>query len=154
MEMKCLSLSVKFSCQSVKSAERSISSAVQNDATCCLYMLHKSGCSIGKREKREPVSSSRQMGSMKPSVSASDCLDHLNSSDGIFSVLTDAPPPRIGVGWVVSSVALDSWSPPRYRLISAKDRRFLCSDSNMSPFRLDIPNANRMDRPTDTADDS
>jgi len=71
MEMKCRSSSVSLSCQSVRSAERSISSAVQKEATCCLYMDHRSACSRGKSEKRDPSSSVRQIGSMKDSISAS-----------------------------------------------------------------------------------
>ena len=66
--MKWRSLGVSLSCQSVRSAERSISSAVQKEATCCLYMDQRSACCIGKREKREPSSSVRQIGSMNSSL--------------------------------------------------------------------------------------
>jgi hypothetical protein len=69
MDMKCLSESVRCSCQSTRSAERSISSAVQKDATCCLYMLQRSECSIGKSENRVPLSSFLQMSSTKSSSS-------------------------------------------------------------------------------------
>jgi len=54
----------------VRSADRSISSAVQKDATCCLYMDHRSACSRGKREKRDPQSSVRQIGSMNGNSSS------------------------------------------------------------------------------------
>jgi len=64
MDTKCRSSSVSFSCQSVRSAERSISSAVQKDATCCLYMDQRSACSRGNSEKRDPSSSVLQIGSM------------------------------------------------------------------------------------------
>ena len=50
-EMKCFSLLVSFS-QSLMSAARSISSAVQKDASAFLYMCHTSGCLIGKSTKR------------------------------------------------------------------------------------------------------
>mmetsp|Transcript_29242 Transcript_29242/g.80336 ORF Transcript_29242/g.80336 Transcript_29242/m.80336 type:complete len:214 (-) Transcript_29242:53-694(-) len=64
MDKKCLSLSDSFSCQSDRSADKSISSAVQKEATCCLYMDHKSECSMGNNENRESLSS-EQMGSTK-----------------------------------------------------------------------------------------
>jgi hypothetical protein len=64
MKMKCLSLSLNCICQSdSKSADKSISSAVQKEATCCLHMFQRSGCSMGKRENRDPLSSVLQMGS-------------------------------------------------------------------------------------------
>lgn len=98
MDIKCRSLSLSLLFQSSKSADKSISSAVQKEATCCLYMFQRLGCSIGKREKRDPLSSVLQMGSTKESVDFDD---------------TEAAPPRgVLVCWG-ASVFLSLVAPPR-----------------------------------------
>ena len=50
--MKWRSLSLSFCSQSFMSWQRSISSAVQNEASAFLYMAQTSACSMGKSTKR------------------------------------------------------------------------------------------------------
>ena len=52
VEMKWRSLSLSFCSQSFMSWQRSISSAVQNEASAFLYIAHTSACSMGKSTKR------------------------------------------------------------------------------------------------------
>ena len=52
VEMKWRSLSLSFCSQSFMSWQRSISSAVQNEASAFLYMAQTSACSMGKSTKR------------------------------------------------------------------------------------------------------
>mmetsp|Transcript_18160 Transcript_18160/g.29758 ORF Transcript_18160/g.29758 Transcript_18160/m.29758 type:complete len:204 (+) Transcript_18160:873-1484(+) len=83
--MKCRSSGLSLLCQSERSADKSISSAVQNDATCCLYMDHRSGYAIGNREKRDPSSSVRQI--VSASSSFDNCLGVVSYADEFFDVL-------------------------------------------------------------------
>ena len=61
--MKCLSFLLSLLFQSSRSLDRSISSVVQKEAICCLYIDHRSGYFTGKREKREPCRSVEQISS-------------------------------------------------------------------------------------------
>lgn len=68
--MKCCSPGVSVS-QSLWSIERSISSLVQNDATCCLYMRYMSFYLIGNNTNRLVSSFRRNSTSLSLFISAS-----------------------------------------------------------------------------------
>jgi len=90
----------------VRSADRSISSAVQKEATCCLYMDHRSACSRGKREKRDPQSSVRQIGSMNDSSSVvgSVVVRITGCGGGIKRIHTSCCPLKIDVVSMLLSI--------------------------------------------------
>ena len=114
--MKCRSESFNFSSQSAWSDCKSISSDVQKEATWALYIRQRSGCSIGKREKREPLSSLLHTGSMKPSI---------DTCEGAFFDIVEPPREKEVVDDCGAIEFLSD--PPRHDKISLKPFRLLSS---------------------------
>ena len=83
--MKCCSVSVSLF-ESVVSAERSISSAVQKDASAFLYILQMLSCWMEKRTKRLWLAWRNGSGARWPFIFAVLCFDALCCGGCVFVV--------------------------------------------------------------------
>jgi hypothetical protein len=83
-QMKCCSVG-ESSAQSEASAERSISLAVQNDASAFLYILQMLLCWMGKRTKRWGFSRRSGSGARLLFISAILCFNLFQPDNGVFT---------------------------------------------------------------------
>jgi hypothetical protein len=83
--MKCCSVGESLF-ESVVSAERSISSAVQKDASAFLYILQMLSCWMGKRTKQLGLAWRNGLGARWPFIFAALCLDALCCDGCVFVV--------------------------------------------------------------------
>ena len=83
LDMKCCSIGESLF-QSVVSAERSISLAVQKDASAYLYILQMLLCWMGKRTKRLGFAWRNSSGARWPFILAVLCFDALRCDGCVF----------------------------------------------------------------------